>query len=175
VEQTEGWIAAIHLTNGQPGSLPQMHPLESTRELFDFFSREGLLRQPEQVRRFLLMTSQFEAFDVALCEKVLGPLTVGEQFDWTVLFEAVRMGNLFSVPLDQDGRWMRIICFQHFLRSQLQYEQSVLALTYPADLKLMREEQHSWRMRAGVCQVGCATVGSLPRREQHFASGLYAG
>ncbi len=25
VDQTEGWIAAIHLTNGHPGTLPQMH------------------------------------------------------------------------------------------------------------------------------------------------------
>ena len=145
VEQTEGWIAAIHLTNGQPGSLPQLHPLESTRELFDFFSREVLLRQPEHVRRFLLMTSQFDTFDVALCEKVLGPLTAGEQFDWTVLFEAVRMGNLFSVPLDHEGRWMRYHnLFQHFLRSQLQYEQSVLAWHIQQNLAHAYEEQHSW-------------------------------
>lgn len=145
VEQTEGWIAAIHLTNGQPGSLPQMHPLESTRELFDFFSQEVLLHQPEQVRRFLLMTSQFEAFDVALCEKVLGPLTAGENFDWTVLFEAVRMSNLFSVPLDQEGRWMRYHhLFQHFLRSQLLYEHSTLAWHILQNLARAYEEQNSW-------------------------------
>jgi len=145
VEQTEGWIAAIHLTNGQPGSLPHMHPLESTRELFDFFSKEVLLRQPDQVRRFLLMTSQFDDFDVSLCEKVLGPLTGDEQFDWTVLFEAVRMGNLFSVPLDHEGRWMRYHhLFQHFLRSQLQYEQSVLAWHVQQNLARAYEEQHSW-------------------------------
>ncbi len=145
VEQTEGWIAAIHLTNGRPDNLPQMHPLESTRELFDFFSNEVLLRQPVQVRQFLLMTSQFEAFDVALCEKVLGPLTIGEGFDWTILFEVVRMGNLFSVPLDQEGRWMRYHhLFQHFLRSQLQYEQSVLAWHIQQNLAKSYEEQHSW-------------------------------
>lgn len=145
VEQTEGWIAAIYLTNGQPGSLPQMHPLESTRELFDFFSQEVLRHQPDQVRRFLLMTSQFDAFDVALCEKVLGPLTKGAQFDWTVLFEAVRMGNLFSVPLDHEGRWMRYHhLFQHFLRSQLQFEQSVLAWHIQQNLAHAYEEQCSW-------------------------------
>src|ERR1044071_7406981 len=53
VDKTEGWIAAIHLTNGRLGVLPQMHPLQSTRELFDFFSQEVLLRQPDQVRRFM--------------------------------------------------------------------------------------------------------------------------
>jgi two-component SAPR family response regulator/Tfp pilus assembly protein PilF len=72
-------------------------------------------------------------------------LTVGEQFDWTVLFEVVRMGNLFSVPLDQDGRWMRYHhLFQHFLRSQLQYEHSVLAWHIQENLAHAYEEQHSW-------------------------------
>ncbi|HSB02964.1 MAG TPA: hypothetical protein VLE49_20105, partial [Anaerolineales bacterium] len=124
VKETEGWIAAIHLTNGNPGTLPQMHPLESTRELFDFFSKEVLLRQPEQVRRFMLMTSVFDAFEVSLCERVLEPLVEGQHFDWPALFETVRTGNLFSMPLDSDGRWMRYHhLFQHFLRSQLQYEE----------------------------------------------------
>ena len=145
VEQTEGWIAAIHLTNGQPGSLPQMHPLESTRELFDFFSQEVLLRQTDQVRRFLLMTSVFDTFDIELCEKVLEPLLEGESFDWTVLFETVRIKNIFSVPLDDEGRWMRYHhLFQHFLRSQLQFEQPVLAWHIQHNLARAYEEQQSW-------------------------------
>src|SRR5512147_855568 len=145
VEETEGWIAAIHLTNGNPGTLPQMHPLESTRELFDFFSKEVLLRQPEQVRRFMLMTSVFDAFDVSLCERVLESLMEGQRFDWSVLFETVRTGNLFSIPLDNDGRWMRYHhLFQHFLRSQLQYEQPVLAWHIEQNLARAYEEQESW-------------------------------
>src|SRR5512134_2571920 len=99
VRETEGWIAAIHLTNGNPGTLPQLHPLESTRELFDFFSKEVLLRQPEEVRRFMLMTSVFDTFDASLCARVLEPLVEGQRFDWANLFEAVRTGNLFSVTL----------------------------------------------------------------------------
>ncbi|RPI93225.1 MAG: hypothetical protein EHM40_10560 [Chloroflexi bacterium] len=145
VEQTEGWIAAIHLTNGNPATLPQMHPLESTRELFDFFSKEVLLRQPEQVRRFMLMTAVFGTFDASLCERVLEPLVEGQHFDWPVLFEAVRSGNLFSVPLDNDGRWMRYHhLFQHFLRSQLQYEQPVLAWHIEQNLARAYEEQQAW-------------------------------
>ncbi len=145
VKETEGWIAAIHLTNGNPGTLPQMHPLESTRELFDFFSKEVLLRQSEQVRRFMLMTSVFDAFDVPLCERVLEPLMEGKHFDWPVLFETVRTGNLFSVPLDNEGRWMRYHhLFQHFLRSQLQYEQPVLAWHIEQNLARAYEEQETW-------------------------------
>jgi ATP/maltotriose-dependent transcriptional regulator MalT/two-component SAPR family response regulator len=145
VKETEGWIAAIHLTNGNPGTLPQMHPLESTRELFDFFANEVLLRQSEQVRRFMLMTSVFDAFDVSLCERVLEPLMEGQRFNWPVLFETVRTGNLFSVPLDNEGRWMRYHhLFQHFLRSQLQYEQPVLAWHIEQNLGRAYEEQQAW-------------------------------
>jgi ATP/maltotriose-dependent transcriptional regulator MalT/two-component SAPR family response regulator len=145
VEQTEGWIAAIHLTNGHPGTLPQMHPLESTRELFDFFAKEVLLRQPEPVRRFMLMTSVFDTFDVSLCKQVLEPLVEGGSFDWAVLFESVRTGNLFSVPLDPEGRWMRYHnLFQHFLRSQLQYEQPVLAWHIQQSLASAYEKQEAW-------------------------------
>ena len=145
VEQTEGWIAAIHLSNGHPGTLPRMHPLESTRELFDFFTQEVLLRQPPSMRRFLLMTSILDTFDVSLCEKVLAPGIEGEPLDWQVLFETVRMSNLFSVPLDKDGRWMRYHhLFQHFLRAQLQYEQPVLAWHLQQKLAQVYEEQQTW-------------------------------
>jgi len=145
VDETEGWIAAIHLTNGHPGTLPQMHPLESTRELFDFFSQEVLLRQPEQVRRFMLMTSVFDTFDVSLCQQVIEPLMEGEVFDWSTLFGTVQTGNLFSVPLDNEGRWMRYHhLFQHFLRSKLQFEQPVLAWHIQRNLAQAYEEQQAW-------------------------------
>ena len=145
VQKTEGWIAAIHLTNGQPGTFPQLHPLESTRELFDFFSKEVMHRQDNQIRRFMLMTSMFDTFDRDLCEKVLEPLMAGEQFDWSELFETVRSGHLFSVPLDNHGRWMRYHnLFQHFLRSQLQYENPVLAWNIQKNLAASYEERQAW-------------------------------
>lgn len=145
VAQTEGWIAAIHLSNGRPGSLPQMHPLESTRELFDFFSREILIRQSDRVRRFLLMTSLFDTFDVSLCKLVLDPLLEGESFDWNMLFEIVRTNNIFSVPVDDSGRWIRYHhLFRHFLRSQFQFEQPVFAWHIQRSLARVYEEQQSW-------------------------------
>ncbi len=145
VEETEGWIAAIHLTKGQPGTLPRMHPFESTRELFDFFSREILSRQTEQVRRFLLMTSFFDAFDISLCAKVLEPLIESGGLDWPAMFETVRSGNLFCVPADNEGRWMRYHhLFQHFLRSQLQYEQPALAWHLQQNLARAYEDQEAW-------------------------------
>lgn len=145
VEQTEGWIAAIHLTNGHPAGLPRMHPLESTRELFDFFSSEVLRRQSRQVYRFLLMTSIFDVFDVGLCEQVLTPLVGDEKYDWGQLFEVVRTGNLFSVGLDRDGRLIRYHqLFQYFLRAQLQYEDPVLAWHLHQRLGEVYEAREEW-------------------------------
>ena len=144
-KETEGWIAAIHLSNGLPGSLPQVHPLVSTSVLFDFFSREVVERQPEPLRRFMLWTSMFDAFDVALCERVLGPLMTEENPDWLSLFRKVQSTNLFTVVLDPEGRWMRYHhLFQHFLRSQLQYEKPALAWSIQQNLARAYEEQQSW-------------------------------
>lgn len=145
VDETEGWIAAINLTGGRPGNLPQMHPLRSTRELFDFFSREILSRQTNKVRRFLLMTSLFDAFDVSLCEEVLDPLLEGETFDWPSLIKGIRTGNLFSVLLDDEGHWMRYHhLFGHFLRSQLQFEQPTLAWHIQQNLARSYEKKQAW-------------------------------
>ncbi len=145
LEQTEGWIAAIHLSRGRPGVLPRLRPLESTRELFDFFSREILLHQTDQVRRFLLMTSMFDTFDADLCRLVLEPLLEGESYDWLGLLEIVRANNIFCVPVDDAGRWIRYHhLFQHFLRSQLQFEQPVLAWHIQHNLARAYEEQQAW-------------------------------
>ena len=145
VEETEGWIAAINLTDGRPGNLPQMHPLRSTRELFDFFSREVLARQTEQVRRFLLMTSMFDTFDVSLCEEVLDPLTEGERINWAGLFKEVQSRSMFSVLLDDEGRWMRYHhLFGHFLKSQLQFEQPALAWHIQQNLAQSYENRQAW-------------------------------
>ncbi len=145
VRETEGWIAAIHLTNGRSSTLPQLHPLENTAALFDFFAKEVVQRQPEHVRRFLMLTSMFDVFDVSLCEKVLGPLIEPEQLDWPALFEMVRSGNLFSTSLDDQARWMRYHhLFQHYLKSQLLYENPVLAWNIQQNLARTYEEQQDW-------------------------------
>ncbi len=145
VKETEGWIAAIHLTGGRPGHLPQLQPFRSTRELFDFFSKEVLDRQTGQMRRFLLMTSYLDTFDVALCEEVLEPLTDGMALDWPALFSAVQSGNLFSVPLGDDGRWMRYHhLFQHFLKSRFQYEEPAMTWHIQQNLARAHEKAQSW-------------------------------
>ena len=145
LRETEGWIAAIHLSNGLPDSLPHIHPLESTTVLFDFFAREVMEKQSEPYRKFLLWTSMFDVFDASLCERVLNPLVGGESLDWKLMFDKVRATNLFTVPLDQAGYWMRYHhLFQHFLRAQLQYEEPALAWNIQQNLAYDYEQQQNW-------------------------------
>jgi LuxR family maltose regulon positive regulatory protein len=146
VSETEGWIAAIQMSGGQPGNLSKVDPLRSTRELFDFFSKEVLARQPGNIQRFLLMTSFLDHFDVTLCEEVLTPLLTDEDdVTWAPLFEIVRQENLFSILVDDDGRWMRYHhLFQHFLRSRLRYTEPALAWHIQQNLARAYEKREAW-------------------------------
>ncbi len=146
VSETEGWIAAMQLSGGQPGNLSKVDPLRSTRELFDFFSKEILARQPGNIQRFLLMTSFLDHFDVSLCEEVLTPLLTDEDdIVWSSLFARVQQENLFSVLVDNDGRWMRYHhLFQHFLKSRLRYREPALAWHIQQNLARAHENRDAW-------------------------------
>lgn len=145
LKETEGWIAAIHLAHGLPASQPQFHPLNSTSVLFDFFAKEVMELQPEPVRRFMLLTSLLDEFDIALCEQVLAPLVPGENLDWAGLFRTVQSTNLFSVPLDTGGQWMRYHhLFQHYLRAQMKYRQPALTWSIQYSLARAYEAQQRW-------------------------------
>lgn len=144
-QETEGWIAAIHLSHGVPTALPQFTPLISTAVLFDFFSREVMDQQPGDLRRFMLLTSLFDAFDRELCEKVLDPLLTDEKLDWSSLVRQVQAGNLFCELLDQEGRQIRYHhLFQHYLRSRIQYEEPALAWSILQGLAQLYEERQNW-------------------------------
>lgn len=146
-KDSEGWIAAIQLSGGRPGNLSKVDPLKSTRELFDFFSKEILARQPNEIQRFLLMTSFLDTFDVHLCEEVLTPLMDGETVEWSALFSKVRSENLFSIYIDDEGNWMRYHhLFQHFLKSRLRYTEPVLVWHIQQNLARVYEKQEDWEI-----------------------------
>ena len=143
---TEGWVAAIHLCNGMSVGGSPVQPLRSSSTLFDFFSREVMQHQSEEIRRFMYMTSLFDAFDIDLCERVLSPLIPDAPLDFASLFHQVQpASNLFSMPLDQEGRWIRYHhLFQHYLRSQLQFESPVLFWSIQQRLAEVYEQDHKY-------------------------------
>lgn len=143
--ETEGWIAAIHLTSALPSIHPPAQPFGSSGDLFDFFAAEVLDKQTPDMREFLLVTAPFEAFNASVCQAVLDPLLPGDKRDWSSLVAAIQANNVFTVPLGPDGRWMRYHnLFRHFLQSRLQYEQPTLAWHIQNSLARYYEENQSW-------------------------------
>jgi ATP/maltotriose-dependent transcriptional regulator MalT/DNA-binding SARP family transcriptional activator len=144
-QETEGWIAAIHLTSALPSIHPPAQPFGSSGDLFDFFASEVLDKQTPDMREFLLVTALFEAFNASLCEAVLDPLLSGEKRNWASLVASIQANNVFTVPLGPDGKWIRYHnLFRHFLQSRLQYEQPTLAWHIQNGLAQYHEKNRSW-------------------------------
>ena len=164
--ETEGWIAAIHLTSTLPSIHPPAQPFGSSGDLFDFFATEVLDKQTPAMREFLLVTAPFEAFNASLCQAVLDPLLSGEKRDWATLVATIQANNVFTVPLGPDGRWIRYHnLFRHFLQSRLQYEQPTLAWHIQNSLARYYEDNRSWEEALHLYE----SLGDQPSLTRVFA------
>jgi LuxR family transcriptional regulator, maltose regulon positive regulatory protein len=67
----------------------------------DYFVAEILEKQPEDIQRFLLLTSQLLRISGDLCDAVL------ERTDSAELLEIIEKAGLFLEPPQQDGGWYR--------------------------------------------------------------------
>lgn len=172
--ETEGWIAAIHLTNALKSLHGPARPFSAFADLFDFFASEVLDKQSSEIREFLLVTSMFEAFDAGLCQAVLDPLLPGAPRSWPALIAAVQANNVFTVPLGQDGRWIRYHnMFKQFLVSQLLYEQPTLSWHIQKQLARYYELNQSWEEALHLYDsLGDqeALVGVFAKAGSHFLS-----
>lgn len=113
--ETEGWITGLLLTaqtmwQGMPDRARLARV--SGVGLYDYLAQQVLDQQPAPVRDFLLHTSLLEEFDAELCSAVLGP-----DKDWPSLIDTVLRSNLFVLPVDDHGTWLR---YHHLFRDFLQ-------------------------------------------------------
>lgn len=116
VTQTGGWITGMVLSN-----LPGM-PRVSGVDTFAYLGQQVLDQQPEHIREFLLRTSLPEEFNAEFCGMVLGPLHPSPP-NWYDLMSFILEKNLFALPLDSDGRWLRYHpLFREFLQTRLKEE-----------------------------------------------------
>ncbi|HKY65172.1 MAG TPA: AAA family ATPase, partial [Acidimicrobiales bacterium] len=113
-ERTEGWAAGLQFAalslagRNDPDAFVERFT-GSDRHVADFLLDEVLLRQPEDVREFLLATSVLERLRADLCAELTGRDDAGE------LLRRVETENLFLVPLDDEREWFRY----HHLFGQL--------------------------------------------------------
>ncbi len=123
-EETEGWVTSLTLSSLSHIGLEHSQGSSGARtgvEVFDYFAREILGKQPADIREFLLLTSLFDEVEMDLCSKVLAPLLTDDSQDWKKLFEKVQKSSLFVIPLGTDGKAFRYHhLFQDFLRTELQ-------------------------------------------------------
>ncbi|HEX2706641.1 MAG TPA: hypothetical protein VHM66_01365, partial [Solirubrobacterales bacterium] len=104
--RTEGWIAALQLAalsmQGRDDIAGFVGGFAGDdRYIVDYLVEEVLLRQPEQLRRFLLKTSILNRMSGALCDAVTG------EGGGRATLESLDRGNMFVVPLDDRRRWYR--------------------------------------------------------------------
>ena len=121
--RTEGWIAALQLAalsmQGRDDAAGFIAGFAGDdRYVVDYLVEEVLLRQPDDVRRFLLQTSVLSRLNGALADAVTG----GD--GGTAMLEALDRANLFLVPLDDRRQWYRYHhLFADVLRMRLLAEQ----------------------------------------------------
>lgn len=143
-ERTEGWVAGLQLAalsmkgrNDIAGFIKAF--TGSHIYVAEYLVEEVLQRQPEDVQAFLLQTSILEHLNAGLCEAVTGCQ------DGQAMLMALQRGNIFVIPLDDEGRWFRY----HLLFADLL--QNRLRQTYSADsIALLHSQASRWYEAAGM-------------------------
>lgn len=144
--RTEGWIAGLKLAalsiRGRPDPAAFIRSFTgSHRFVLDYLVEEVLLREPEEVRAFLLRTSILDQFCPSLCDAVaLGDEAVllAPGGGAREMLESLERANLFLVRLDDRGEWFRYHqLFADALRTRLAREE-------PAELAALHRRASSW-------------------------------
>lgn len=104
--RTEGWIAGLQLAalslQGRDDTAGFIQAFTgSHRFVLDFLVEEVLLRQPDEVRDFLLQTALLDRFCASLCNALT------EREDSRAMLDILEHANLFLVPLDDTRQWYR--------------------------------------------------------------------
>jgi LuxR family transcriptional regulator, maltose regulon positive regulatory protein len=109
--RTEGWPAALELV--ALAMAARENPLEFIEDftgtdctLVDYLGEVVLSRMDERTRSLVLRISMFDRISAALAQ------AVGETNDAAELLQELRGGNLFLIPLDHAGAWVR---FHHLV------------------------------------------------------------
>jgi len=118
-ERSEGWAAGIRLAVlwAQRGGRPEEIVDKFTgthRDIADYLAEEVLSRLPEELSRFLLMTSVLDQFSAPLASAVTG------NADAAAMIEQIEAQGIFLIPMDHERRGYRYHgLFREFLRERL--------------------------------------------------------
>jgi len=147
--RTEGWITALQLSSiALQGQDPQQflgHFRGNDRLLVGYLVEEVMEQLAAPLRAFLLSTAIVDRFCAPLADALMadGPPTVASQ----VLLAQLEAQNLFVIPLDQAGDWVRYHdLFRDFLRHQLRRSEP------PEKLTRLHQLASAWYARHGLIE-----------------------
>jgi LuxR family maltose regulon positive regulatory protein len=159
-EQTEGWIAGLHLAalalQGRPDAEEFIAAFSGGhRYVVDYLGEEVLRRQPEDVQAFLGKTAFLERLCGPLCEAVTG--------DGQAMLERLEAANLFLIPLDEERHWYRYHSFfRQALRARTHELQAGVAAT-------LHERATAWYEAQGMVGNAIGDAWEGGRRERTAA------
>ena len=146
--QTEGWITGLVLATQMFGqeTAPQSRIRRVTGiSLYDYLSDQVFMRQPEQIKTFLLLTSLFEEIDIGLCREVLTGCMGKPDPDWDTLLNHTLNNNLFALPVGETSLSIRYHhLFRLFLRQRMLEEYSQLSRTIMQRLAIHFRKIKDW-------------------------------
>jgi LuxR family maltose regulon positive regulatory protein len=140
---TEGWIAGLQLAAiSLQGRVNRQEFIQTfsgdNRLVIDFLLDEVLLKQTEDVRRFLLQTSILDSMCGSLCDAVVNLPDERSQINGQDFLENLERANLFIVPLDNQREWYR---YHHLFSEALQNR---LRKTMDSKLALIHMSASKW-------------------------------
>ena len=130
------------------------------RHVVEYIATDVLPGVPAALREFLLRTSILDRLEPALCEAVTGEPAAAEALE-----ECVRR-NLFTLPLDEEGRWYR---YHRLFADVLRHE---LDVRHPALVPELHARAGRWLERAGFPEE--AIRHALAAGDTDGAAGLVA-
>lgn len=135
--RTEGWGAALQLAalaargTSEPDRFVRTFG-GSHRFVFDYLGEEVLGAQDGETQAFLLRTAILERLSGPLCDAVTGFSGSASRL------AALNRANLFTVALDEDGRWYR---YHHLFRDFLR---RLLEERLPGEVRSLHRKASEW-------------------------------
>ncbi len=148
VQQTEGWITGLLLSTQIAGQSIQERVRASRVSgigLYEYLTQQILDLQPPDIQDFLLRTSLLEEFDASLCAQVIAKALDLPNLPWDHLMDAITRGNLFILPVGEDGRSLRYHhLFRDFLQTKITRERPDEASKIRSRLAQVYVERGEW-------------------------------
>jgi LuxR family transcriptional regulator, maltose regulon positive regulatory protein len=135
--RTEGWAAALQLAALAARGASEPSRLISSfggshRFVFDYLAEEVLSAQDEETQAFLLRTAVLERLSGPLCDAVTA-LGGG-----AARLSSLNRANLFTIALDEEGRWFR---YHHLFRDFLR---RLLDERLPSEVATLHRRASEW-------------------------------